>query len=136
MAFVLSTEIMVGQVRRASTVPTAPVTLSGTVATPVPTDVPMDVPVIEPGAVTASTVPTAPARRAQTVASGRARGRASGRRAQAPAPERVFAAELERGEMPSLREVKRRARCGTDRAKVILADLQTAVSGQEVTADV
>jgi hypothetical protein len=31
----------------------------------------------------------------------------------------VFAAELEAGRVPSLREVKRQMRCGTDRAGVI-----------------
>jgi hypothetical protein len=40
------------------------------------------------------------------------------------APGRVFAAEIESGELPSLREVMRRAGCGQPRAREILAELQ------------
>jgi hypothetical protein len=39
----------------------------------------------------------------------------------------VFAAEIKRGELPSLREVKRRAACGTPRARAILAELTELV---------
>jgi hypothetical protein len=35
----------------------------------------------------------------------------------------VFSAEISRGELPSLREIKTRARCGTDRARVIRDEL-------------
>ena len=40
-------------------------------------------------------------------------------------PERVFAAELEAGELPSLRAIKTRAKCGTDRARfdALLAEI-------------
>jgi hypothetical protein len=78
-----------------------------------PVDVLEDVPEVEP----ASTVPPAPVAVPRTVASGRARGRVQPGRAKAP--EKMFAAEISRGKVPSLREVKRRAACGTDRARVI-----------------
>lgn len=127
VAFVLSTEIMVGQVRRASTVPTAPGDTVETVAAPVPADVPG----IGPVAVPVGTVSPKGATVPGTVAVSRARSRARGR-----APERVFSAELERGELPSLRAVKSRLHVGTDRARVVREQLQTAMAGQEVTADV
>jgi hypothetical protein len=92
-----------------------------TVAESVPGDVleaePVPVPVDAPEAVPASMVSPLPARGARTVAAGDARGRV--RMARARAPEKVFAAEISRGELPSLREIKSRARCGTDRARVI-----------------
>jgi hypothetical protein len=50
----------------------------------------------------------------RTVSARSARGRA-----RKQAPERVFDAGLEAGRVPSLREVKRQMRCGTDRAGVI-----------------
>ena len=123
-AFITATEILVGQMRRARTIP-APERVGQTVADPVPgdvssavpTDVPVIEPVIEPVAVPAHGVPPVPARRVQTVTSGRARGRAPKRSARTP--ERVFATELERGELPSLRAVKRRMSCGTDRARAV-----------------
>ena len=132
-AFITATEILVGQMRRAGGI-SAPEVVGRTVADDVPGTVPAGVPEIAPVAVTASTVPPAPVATARTVASGRARGRASGRAPKAP--ERVFSAELERGELPSIRAVKARMHVGTDRARVILADLQDVVAGREVTADV
>jgi hypothetical protein len=51
------------------------------------------------------------------VAPGRARGCASGR--DSKAPEKIFADEISRGELPSLRAIKTGAKCGTDRARVI-----------------
>jgi hypothetical protein len=33
--------------------------------------------------------------------------------------DRIFAAGIERGELPSLRQIKSRARCGTDRPRVV-----------------
>ncbi len=42
-------------------------------------------------------------------------------------PERVFAAEIERGELPSLRQVKERMHAGTDRARVIRDQLAEVV---------
>jgi hypothetical protein len=86
-----------------------------------------DVPETEPVIVPASTLPTAPADTARTVASGRARGRAS--KHASKAPERVFAAELGRGELPSLRAVKSRMNVGTDRARDILSHLQGVAAG-------
>jgi hypothetical protein len=123
-AFITATEILVGQMRRAGGIPSreeafetvaarVPEVEPVTVPSAVPSAVPGDVPVIEPVNVSAGGVPPASARRAQTVTAGRSRGRA------AKAPERIFAAEIERGELPSLRVIKVRAKCGTDRARVI-----------------
>jgi hypothetical protein len=42
-------------------------------------------------------------------------------------PERVFAAEIDRGELPSLRAVKERMHVGTDRARVIRAELASTM---------
>lgn len=123
-AFIPATEILLGQMRRTCATP-APGTAVQTVVDDVPRDVPADVSGVVPAdlpgtesvAVTASTVPTAPVATVRTVASGRARGRASGRASKAP--ERIFADEISRGELPSLRAIKTRAKCGTDRARVI-----------------
>jgi hypothetical protein len=89
------------QARAAVTIP-APDDTVLTVADAVPVIGPVDVPVDD--------VPPVPARRVRAVAANRARRR------RAQSLERVFAAEIERGELPSIREVKRRARCGTPRA--------------------
>ena len=141
LALVGSYELLMLIIRAGAGVP-VPGTVGQTVAATVPeagpvtvpSAVPVDVPVIEPVAVPVDGVPPTPAGVPRTVTTGRARGRASGRRAQAP--ERVFAVEIERGELPSLRAVKSRMSCGTDRARLILSDLQSAVAGQEATADV
>lgn len=69
------------------------------------------------GRVPASTVPTVPVGVPRTVQAGRGRGRAPVGKAQSP--ERVFAAEITRGELPSLRQIKERVHVGTDRARVI-----------------
>ena len=126
--FIVSGEILVGQLRRAGVSPTREGVL-GTVAATVPTDVPGDVPVDVPVTghvdVPGDGVPPVPAPRVRTVASGRARRSAPGRVSKAP--ERVFAAELERGELPSLRAIKTRMHVGTDRARFIrdqLAEIQ------------
>lgn len=92
-------------------------TLPLTVAAKVPADVLGNATV----AVPASTPPTVTVGVPRTVSARRARGRA-----RKQAPQRVFAAELEAGRAPSLREVKRQMRRGTDRARVIrdqLADI-------------
>jgi hypothetical protein len=89
------------------------------------------VPEVEPVSVPARTVPTTHPSTRGTVASGRAPGRVSGRASRTP--ERVFAAELERGELPSLRAIKTRLHVGTDRARTILASLQGAVAVQAAT---
>ena len=123
-AFVTATEIVLVGLRRAGGIPTRDATaetvagtVSGDVHEDVPSVVPVDVPEVEPVAVTASTVPPAPVATARTVASSRARRHALGRASKAP--ERIFAAEIERGELPSLRTIKTRAKCGTDRARTI-----------------
>lgn len=115
-AFILASEILLGMIRRAGTTPARDDTVPA-VADAVPVD----------------GVPPAPARRVQAVASGRAPRRASGRMPKAP--EKIFAAHIESGELPSLREVKRRMSVGTPRAQHILADLETVVAGQQVRAD-
>jgi hypothetical protein len=76
---------------------TMPATVSESVPVPLPETVPLAV----------------PARRAPA--------------AKAKSPTRVFAAEIERGEIPSLRAIKARAKCGTDRARVIRDQLAQAL---------
>jgi hypothetical protein len=110
----------------ASEAETAPVAVPETVAAIVPEVVPVDVPETEP----ASTVPPVPVVRVRTVASGRAPRRAQAARPKAA--EKLFAAEIESGELPSLREVKRRAGCGTDRARALRDQLADTM--QEVPA--
>ncbi|MGH3247896.1 MAG: hypothetical protein ACRDOI_17075 [Trebonia sp.] len=109
----------------AAEAPTAPVSTPETVADTVPVavleDVPADVPVGGQGAVPPVVTGGVP------VASLRAVPRRTPRRTspgKPKSPERLFAAEIERGDLPSIREVKRRAACGTPRAQAILADLQ------------
>ena len=48
-----------------------------------------------------------------------ARGHARPHSLRQPVPERVFAAEIERAELPSLRTIKARMHVGTDRARVV-----------------
>jgi hypothetical protein len=93
-------------------------TVAADVPADVPSAVPGDVPVVEPVAVTASTVSPAPATVPRTVSAMRARGRA-----RKQSPEHVFSAEIERGELPSLREIKAKLHVGTDRARVIRGQL-------------
>jgi hypothetical protein len=81
-------------------------------------DVPEAVPDIEP----VGTVPPVPASVPRTVASVRAPGRAPVGKAKSP--ERVFAAEISRGELPSLRAVKAGMRVGTDRAREIQSEVR------------
>jgi hypothetical protein len=109
----------------------APETAGQTVAADVSGDVAGDVPVIERVDVLASTVTTRPCDSGRTVATGRAPRRASGRRSHAP--ERIFSAEIERGEIPSLRAVKARMHVGTPKARAVLAHLESVAAGQEVT---
>lgn len=124
LAFIVATEILVGQMRRARAIP-APESTRGTVADTVArgvhedvlTDVPAAVPVIGPVAVPVDDVPRVPVTVPRTVAAGRARGRAPVSKSKSV--DRIFAAEIERGELPSLRQIKARARCGTDRARVV-----------------
>lgn len=126
VAFVVASEILLGMIRRAGGIPmgeSAFETVAEVEPVAVPTGVPGvpssvadDMPEIEPLTVPASTVPTAPVPVPGTVAS-RARGRASG--CTPKAPEKIFSTEIGRGELPSLRAIKTRAKCGTDRARVI-----------------
>lgn len=64
---------------------------------------------------------------AQVDASGGERLERLGGRGQSASPHsntpKITAAEVSRGELPSLREIKTRARCGTDRARVIRDEL-------------
>ena len=58
-----------------------------------------------------------PADTARTVASGRPRRRTSGRGAKSP--EKLFAAEINAGTLPSVRQIKARAKVGTPKAQEI-----------------
>jgi hypothetical protein len=46
----------------------------------------------------------------------------------------LFAADIERGELPSLRAVKTRAKCGTDKARVIRDELAAIIQEAEPDA--
>jgi len=123
IAFIVASEILLRMLRAArhlhsaegateltaAEVPTAPATVLETTASGVLEDVP---------ARTASPVP---GNRVRAVASGRARV------ASVKTPEKVFAAEIERGELPSLRAIKTAMHVGTDRARVIRADLASTM---------
>jgi hypothetical protein len=105
----------------------APDATAGTVSD-VPGDVPEDVPVTVPAialvGVPVDEVPTPAASVPETVPGKRAPRRPT---AGKPSPERVFQAELERGELPSLREVMRRASVGQPRAREIRDQLAQAL---------
>jgi hypothetical protein len=81
-----------------------------------PDDVPADVPGDAVPAVPESVARPVPARTARRTSPGRAK-----------APEKVFAIELESGRVPSVRAIKTAMRCGTDRARVIQADLASTM---------
>lgn len=84
----------------------------------VPLAVPAYVPksaLAEPLCVPASTVPTAPAATATARTAAIRRVPVSKSRT----PERIFADEISRGELPSIRSIKARARCGTPKAQEI-----------------
>ena len=101
-------------------VPTVPVGAPETVA---------DVPVVVRATVPAAVHAVRPLRPQAAARPRRARP------ARAKDPERVFAAEIEAGELPSLREIKRRAACGTDRARAIRQELARVMAEAGVTAD-
>jgi hypothetical protein len=140
ISFVVSSEILVGMMRGTRDLPSADeteldsateapipsVSTLETVADVVPADALEDVPETE----VARTAPPVPVRVPKTVPSGRAPTRA--RVTGVKTPERVFAAEIDRGELPSLRAVKERMHVGTDRARVIrdglASTMQEAVS--------
>ena len=123
VAFIISTEILVAQMRRAGGIPTGesasetvtevePVAMTSGVPSPVARNVPN----VEPQ----KHVPTPRPSTSGTVTSGRAHC-ASKHASKAPA--RVFAAEISAGELPSLRAIKARLHVGTDRARVIRDEL-------------
>ncbi|HEX5292721.1 MAG TPA: DUF2637 domain-containing protein [Streptosporangiaceae bacterium] len=160
VAFIMATEIAIGQMGRAGTAPTrepAGWTVADVAGADIPSrgdadrtvaDVPDSVPgpvldgvpVVEPVAVldgvpvpraadvpvavlepvAPGRVPTAPGRATRTMAAAR----------KSRTPEKVFAAELEAGQVPSLRAIKDKMSCGTDRARVILAQLKQAVEAE------
>jgi hypothetical protein len=109
----------------------APDATDGTVSD-VPGDVPEDVPAIVPADVPASTVYPRPATVLQTVPSDRARKRASVSKSRAP--EKVFAAEVERGELPSIRRVKQVMHVGTPRAQEVRSQLAEMLEAQAEAA--
>lgn len=76
-----------------------------------------DVPETEPVTVSESEPESEPETVSARVRSSRAPRRAPASRSKSP--ERVFAADIERGELPSLRVVKTQLHVGTDRARVI-----------------
>jgi len=132
VAFIMASEILLRMIRATGTVPSAG-GAAGTVAEPEPAvpgevarvvpPVPPSVPLVIPAAVPVPVdgVPAVPGKRARTVASGRTPA------ARQQAPEKVFAAELAAGELPSLRAIKERMHVGTDRARVIHAGLASLV---------
>jgi hypothetical protein len=128
VAFLVSSELLIGMLRARPA--TAPETVTstplagdaagtGSVTQAVTVDVTQAVSTVE--AVPASTVPPKRERRARTVSVPGGPTRIDAKRR--PAPERVFAAELAAGQLPSLRAVKERAHVGTPRAREILAEL-------------
>jgi hypothetical protein len=98
----------------------APAATDGTVSdvpVDVPGDVPADVPEIALVDVPVDEVPTPPVTLPRTVPAKRAPRRPTAGKPKSP--ERIFAAELAAGTVPSLRAVKDRMHVGTDRARII-----------------
>ena len=108
-AFVLASEILLGMIRRAGTTQGVPEERRGSGGCRRARN--------RAGERACGWHPYCTAGQRQDSDSRRARRRAS------RAPERVFAAELEQGELPSLRAIKSRAKCGTDRARAIREQL-------------
>jgi hypothetical protein len=144
IAFIVASEILLRMLRAArslpsageaaetlaAVIPTAPATVPETVADAVPGDAaenglsvpdsgPVDVLAHVPFAVP-QVAPVAPVR---------ARGQARPRSPRQAVPERLFAAEIERGELPSLRTIKARMHVGTDRARVVRDQLAENLRG-------
>jgi Protein of unknown function (DUF2637) len=109
LAFVLTVEILLGSLRRSQEAPA-----SGDET--VPRAVPEAAQAVPTGAPAAARRPS----RALPV-------KASPRRGDIPAPAEVFAAELEAGQLPTVREIKRRARCGQDTASRIKSELAALI---------
>ena len=134
IAFIVASEILLRMLRAARDLPsagkaaetvavvtpTAPATVFETVADAVPGETAANGPSVpDRGPVhVPAHVPVAVPQVAR-VAPVRARGHARPRSPRQPIPERVFAAEIERGELPSLRTIKARMHVGTDRARVV-----------------
>jgi hypothetical protein len=131
VAFIVASEILLHMVRGPQGVPGVD-GATGTVAAPLLADEPVPVPEIVPVDTTASTVYPAPARPVRAVS---ARVPSRSPAAKARTPERIFAAEIQAGEVPSIRTIKARAKCGTPRAQEIRNQLAgamwTAVADQE-----
>ena len=122
-SFIVASEILLGMIRRAGVHP-AHTPAQETVSEAVADTVPAAVPGIGPATVPVDTVSPRPAERPRTVSASRARRRARN-------AEQVFSAEIEAGTLPSIREIKRRARCGTTRARSIRDELADLMAGQE-----
>jgi hypothetical protein len=95
--------------------------VSGEVRDGVPGTVPIIVPVTAPMDVPEDGVPPVPPPVPKAVPAPRAQARA--RRHAPKTLERVFSAEISRGELPSIRRVKRTMHVGTDRARIIRDEL-------------
>lgn len=131
VAFIISTEILVSQMRRAGTIPAREAVAETVAANTVPGYVDGDAPVTTPVAVPVSETYPVTARVPRTVTSGRADVRARGRKPKAP--EWIFSAELEAGTLPSVRAIKTRMRVGTPRAQSIRDSLAAIL--QEAQAE-
>jgi hypothetical protein len=124
---------VMGEAGTVAEVPTALATMPETVAASVPVDVPVTSvsvpehdPVVVLGPVPGDMTPVAslrpvPARTPRRTSPGKPK-----------APARVFRAEVERGELPSLRAIKSRMHVGTDRARVIRDQLGQALESGAV----
>jgi len=99
-----------------------------TVAADVDGSVLVDIPVTGQVDVSPGTVYPAPANRPRTVAPARARRAPA---AKAKSPERIFAAELAAGELPSVRSIKTKLRVGTPRAQEIRDSLAAILEAPE-----
>jgi hypothetical protein len=123
IAFIVASEILLRMLRAArdlpsadaavaavaAVVPTAPASVPGTVADAAPGET------AESGPTVSENVPGGVPR----VVPVKARGQARRRSPKQSAPERVFVAEIEVGQLPSLRSIKARMHVGTDRARII-----------------
>ena len=145
IAFVVASEILLRMLRAAREVSSVG-EAAGTVAVQIPTpaggelDTVADRPVAAPTVavdgledVATGDVPAVPTVAIRAVSRRRTPRRTSSGKPKAHA--KIFASEIERAELPSLREVMRRAGVGQSRGREILAELQETIDTQEVTAD-
>ena len=110
LAFVLAVEILLGSLRHSRTAPQA-----------VPEGTSEPAPVAVAGRVPAAPRSLSPS--------------ASRRRTPNRAPEAVFAAEMEAGVVPSIRQIKRGCKVGQDKAKEIRQHLHALMSGASETIE-